>query len=336
MNHLVRSKPNRTFLLFLCLVFFLSCGKAQTGTSSVSPSAEAKATEAAMTVDEVELPTPDPNAATACAPADTPEPVLSEPEETPSAEPAAVTPESETPEPVVTPVPVTDEQLDEGYLDAWFDDSVLIGDSLVAGLTGYVTAEKDKGHPCLGNMQLVGASALTLKKALGCEKKERDAELKYRTRYMTVSEVVDAVHAKRLFIMLGTNDIRWYSADELTEVYGELLRLIKDKHPDLRIYIHSVMPMIKKYAQEIGVTVEMGKAANEKLRAFCEENGYTYLELADLVRDDEGYLTYDYSAQDYRFHLNGKGKAFWVRLLRSCARDEYYAGIWSPEEIGNE
>ena len=37
---------------------------------------------------------------------------------------------------------VTDEQLDAGYLDEWLNGSVLVGDSLAAGFSGYVENER--------------------------------------------------------------------------------------------------------------------------------------------------------------------------------------------------
>ena len=240
--------------------------------------------------------------------------------------------EEETPQPVETPVPVTDEQLDNGYLDAWFDDSVLVGDSLVAGLSGYVLQERDKGNACLGKLQLVSASALTLKKAMEAELGERTAELKLRSYYMTISRVVSTLEAKKLFIMLGVSDRRWYTAEELVQAYDTLITAVRAEHPDIAIYVHSIMPMIKDYAKQVEVTSEQNREVNRQLKAYCEEKGYTYLELSDLVRDEEGYLVYDYSANDYRFHLNTKGKKIWVRCLRECAREEYNKGIWHPEE----
>ena len=92
------------------------------------------------------------------------------------------------------------------------------------------------------------------------------------------------------------------------------------------------MPTLKFYAEGVNLTYAGNKKANELLRAFCEENGYTYIELADLVRDEDGFLKYEYSGPDYSFHPNDIAKAIWVRLLRTCARNEYYAGIWKPEE----
>ncbi len=301
----------RSVLLILCLLLCLSCANVGTG-------------------QEAGLSSP--------APADTqvPDPTAA-PSQTPQTEPPAAVPDGqsaavpdETPAPTVAPI--SDGDLDAGALDAWFEGSVMIGDSLVSGLSAYVLSETDKGHVCLDGMQLVGASALTLKKAAAAERHEREAELKFRKHYLTASEIVDEVQAKRLFIMLGVSNLRWFGIDELIEVYGQFIDAVRADHPDLKIYVHSLMPMVKDYAAQVGVDYETNKAANERLRAFCEEHGYVYLELADLVRDGDGYLKYEYSAQDYRFHLNNAGKAIWVRLLRSCARDEYYAGTWKPED----
>ena len=261
--------------------------------------------------------------------------ILSEiPTSTPSPVPAetVVPTETPTPEPSPTVPPVSDEQLDEGYLDAWFNDSVMVGDSIAGGLSGYVTKERENDRPFLGNMRVIGTSGLTLKKALAGEKSEKDPQILFRSRFRTISEVIELTQATRLFLMIGVRDLEWYSAEKLVEVYGELISVIKANHPDLRIYVHSIMPTVKDYAVTVHLDYETRKETNERLRALCEENGYTYLELSELIRDEDGFLKYEYSGSDYSWHLNDPGKAIWVDLLRSCARDEYYAGIWSPEE----
>ena len=319
----------RSLPAILCLIFCVSCGNAQTPAPAPS---SVQTAEAVSESEEPAAPVGDDRLEVHSA---APKTALPESETSESETPEAAAAETPTPEPTPTVPPVSDEQLDEGYLDAWFDDSVLIGDSLVAGLNMYVTKERSNGRPCLGSMHVVGVSALTLKHALAGERKETVGQIKFRSRYTTVSDVVETTHAKRLFLLLGVNDLKWYSAEELIDVYGEIISIVKADHPDLRVYVHSLMPMLKDYAMGVHLDYATHKAANEKLRAFCEEKGYTYLELADLVRDEDGYLKYEYSASDYTFHLNSLGKAIWVKLLRSCARDEYYAGIWSPEESAN-
>ena len=242
-----------------------------------------------------------------------------------------------TAEPVRTPAPVSDEQLDEGYLDAWFDDSVMVGDSIAGGLNMYVTKERASNPSFLGNMRIVGVSGLTLQKALSGETKEYPAEVLFRSRFMTISEVVEITQSKRLFLMMGVRDLEWYSPDRLVDIYGKIISLVKADHPDLKIYVHSIMPTLKSFAMGIeNMDYPTQKETNEKLRAFCEENGYTYIELADYVRDEDGFLKYEYSGPDYSFHPNDLAKAIWVKQLRCCARDEYYAGIWKPEGNGND
>lgn len=225
---------------------------------------------------------------------------------------------------------VTDEQLDAGYLDEWFNGSVLVGDSLSAGFSGYVQNERYLKHPCLGDMKIVSASALTLKKAMECEQKIRNRELKYRTRYMTICEVIEATETNRLLINLGVSDVRWYTPEQFIEAYDTLIEIVKTSYPDIEIYIHSIVPMIESYAKSVNVTAEQNMEINEWLKAYCEEKGYGYIEIADPVRDENGYLARDCSASDYRFHLNKKGKEFWVRSLREVARQAYYDGKWSP------
>jgi hypothetical protein len=225
--------------------------------------------------------------------------------------------------------PVSDEQLDAGYLDGWFSDSAIVGDSIVGGLTLYVNDERYKNHTCLGDVKLVYASALTLKKAYECEQKKRTPELKLRSKYMTISEVVTTLGVKRLFIMLGASDLRWFSPQEYIAAYDGLIQIVLQDHPDLEIYVHSIVPMVKEYAKQVNLTAEQNIEINNMLREYCKEKGYGFIELSDHIRDDEGFLPRELSAGDYRFHLNSAGKKIWVRCLREYAREEYYQGKWS-------
>lgn len=319
----------RRFLLLLTggLVLFCACAKsavAQTAEPMLSPvivQAEVKLEDTLSTSQQEAVPTPLPAEESKAANNNTDA----------EAEPESAPEPTNAPEEKTVVRNVTDEQLDEGYLDSFFKDSVLVGDSLVAGLSGYVLSEQQAGKMCLGEMQLVSASALTLKKAMEAEQGLRGHELRLRNRYMSVTEVVTALESKKLFLMLGVSDPRWYSGEELVAAYDTLISIVKTTHPDIEIYIHSIMPMVKDYARQVQIPSEVNRAVNETLEQYCKENGYTFIQLADLVRDEEGYLVYEYSAGDYRFHLNKKGKIIWVRCLREIARNAYYEGTWNPE-----
>ena len=343
-----KGQPKKKFVIAsaVCFVVFVICFVVATSsdpavsTSTVSQMPTLTATPVPAAAENI-MPTVSP--ADVPAATSTPVPVATSTPisvlaatSTPALVPTSIPTEATTAEPSPTIPPVSDEQLDEGYLDAWFDDSLMIGDSIAGGLNMYATKERGNNRPCLGNMRIVGVSGLTLKQVLAGERKEKPAKVLFRSRFMTVSEVVELTQAKRLFFMLGVRDLEWYSAEKLIDVYGEIISIVKADHPDLRIYVHSLMPTLKSFAKKVHLDYATHKAANEKLRAFCEENGYTYIELADLVRDEDGFLKYEYSGPDYSFHPNDIAKAIWVKLLRSCARDEYYAGIWKPEDNAND
>lgn len=329
----IKKQPRKPFVIALavCLILFAVSliirlrVKSATSASTVpdtfaAPSASAPA--------EVETMSPTDPPAEAMAGVQDEVPAATD---VPAEEPTAVPSEEPTAEPLPTVPPVSDEQLDEGYLDAWFSDSVIVGDSIAGGLSGYVTKERENGRPFLSNLRVIGTSGMTLKKALAAEKKETTGQVLFRSRFMAISEVVEITQAKRLFLMIGVRDLEWYSAEKLVSVYDQLISIIKTDHPDLRVYVHSIMPTVKDYARQAHLNYETRKTTNEKLRSLCEEKGYTYLELSDLVCDEEGFLKYEYSGKDYSWHPNDLGKAIWVKLLRSCARDEYYAGVWKPE-----
>lgn len=225
---------------------------------------------------------------------------------------------------------ITDEMLEEGYLDDWFEDALLIGDSLTAGLAGYVSNERYSKRICLGNMQLAYSSALTLKKACESELGLRPAELKFRNGYMTVAKVIETVGAKKAFLLLGVNDVRWYTPEELCQVYGDMLGAIRAAHPEVMLVVISITPMLKDYAKQVNVTAEKSMETNALLRQYCADNGYYYLELADCLRDAENFLPRELSASDMRFHLNSAGKKIWVQCMRSFVRDLYYQGLYTP------
>lgn len=235
------------------------------------------------------------------------------------------------PSPSPTLRPVSEQELAEGYLDGWFDDSVLVGDSIASGLNMFVTRERDSQPGYLGNLRIIGTSGMTIRGALAAEQGKRKGQVLYRSQFRTISNVVEITGAKRLLLMIGVRDLEYYTIEELIAAYGELISLIKADHPDLKIYVHSLMPTLKSFAMDVGVSYETHKKANEALKAYCEAQGYTYIELADYVRDEDGFLRYEYSGPDYSFHPNDLAKAIWVTVLRQCARAEYEAGLWQPE-----
>ena len=231
-----------------------------------------------------------------------------------------------------TPEPVTDEALDAGALDGFFDGAVLIGDSLTAGLTSYVLARRGhEGEPdCLGQLRFISASAFYLERAYLAEKGEYFAALNFRGKYMTVSDVIVAAEATRAFILLGTDDINLREIAETIDYMRQIVANIQQKAPAAQVILIAPPPVLASYAAAQGdYGPELNAAYNTALQALCEELGVSYMELGAYVRGEDGYLIPDYCI-DEKFHFNNKGKELWVHRLRAFAREQYDKGLYTP------
>lgn len=253
----------------------------------------------------------------------------------PSEEPTPVPPTpapTEEPTPVPTVVPVSDEALSAGALDSFFNDSVLIGDSMTAGFSHYVVSKREEGV-CLGNMKCIGQSGLFLKHAYQIEIGERAPVLPYRGRTYSVSDLVHTLGAKTLYLLLGVNDA--YANNSTVEDYlsyfDEIIRNTREKSPEVQIVLLTIPPVLKTYAKSFAYDSPYNIDVNEALYRYCEENEYGIAKLSERLCGEDGYLNRAYCSDD-KFHLNHDGDALWLAALREYARTQYESGAWTPEE----
>ena len=236
------------------------------------------------------------------------------------------------PTPAQTVAPVSEEELNSGALDSFFDDSVLVGDSMTDGFSHFVMSKREKEGVCLGNMKCIGQSGLFLKNAYNTERGKRDPVLSYRGRYYSVSDLVRAVGAKVFYLLLGVNDI--YANDSTVEDYlsyfDEILRNTQEKSPEVQIVLITIPPAMKAYAKGYGHESTDNLNVNKALYQYCEDNGFGIVELADRVRGKDGYLDQVYCS-DKKFHLNKEGNEQWLAAMREYARMQYETGKWKPK-----
>ena len=316
----VRNLIKRTFgILFTVLFLTSGCASAQSAEQAAESSAAQSATSEAS--DEIESIQPRTE-----QPAPTASPT---PEPTPTATPTSVP----TPTAVPTPVPVSDEALQSGALDSFFNDSVLIGDSMTAGFSHYVLAQREDGGVCLGNMKCIGQSGLFLKHAYQMEIGERSPVLPYRGRNYCVSDLVQTLGTKTLYLLLGVNDAYVFQSTVEEELlcFDEIIRKTREKSPGVQIVLITIPPVLKSYARDYACDPHFNLDVNAALYRYCEENGFGVVELAARLRDEDGYLDRTCCSDD-KFHLNQDGDALWLAALREYARTQYETGAWTPEE----
>ena len=201
---------------------------------------------------------------------------------------------------------------------SWFDDAVFVGDSITSALDYFCAADPDM----LGYAQFVCADSLSYHNALWDIDNESAVHPTYQGETVLAESAAEITGARKIFIMMGVNDIGTYGADDTMECAAELAQRILLRSPDVQIYFQSTTPMVAE--QESG-WLNNGKIQdfNAQLKAYCEENGYHYIDLYHQLCDESGALRVDYCSDPdgQGIHFNTDGCTVWVNYLRTVAAD---------------
>ena len=118
----------------------------------------------------------------------------------------------------------------------------------------------------------------------------------------------------KVFIMIGTNDIAFtdLTNEELVNNIKEIVNRIKDNRPKTEIFVESIYPINRKTDNDIVdssmVNIrknERIKEINKKIKKMCEQEKVTYINMYDLLTDENGDLNLDYTVEG--LHINDKG-----------------------------
>lgn len=251
----------------------------------------------------------------------------------PTVEPTATPDPTWTPSPQATPTPsptlepVTDEMLDSGRFDAYFDDAVFVGDSITESLRNYCIAQQRDDADFMGNAQFLAAVSMSVRMASS----DSRTLLQYRGNAVSVTEGLLKMGAGQVFIMLGVNDYAGKYPDATLAYFDTLIDAIQEKCERIEIVIQSVTPVTKRFCQERRITIEEWNGFNVLLEQLCEEKGVQFLSFAELLMDAEGYLADDMTG-DGMFHLTPAANALWIHALRQFAAEQYaLSGAYPPE-----
>lgn len=121
--------------------------------------------------------------------------------------------------------------------------------------------------------------------------------------------IIDA-QPKKLYIMIGINDIRQKIPLQTTiSNYEKIIQTLSKKLPDTNLYVQSILPI----GRQTGMDANEILAANEELKVLCEKYNLTYIDLHSLLEDDEHWLPETYSIDGV--HLTGLGYQIWIDTI---------------------
>jgi len=127
-----------------------------------------------------------------------------------------------------------------------------------------------------------------------------------------IDDVLLAVEPAKLFINIGTNDIRampegedWFT--HLSANYRTICEIIRDRLPKTIVYMMAYYPVNLEAMQAragqgpIVRTNENVARANEMVRALAAEFGFHYIDVNDGLKDETGSLKAEYTRDGIHF-----------------------------------
>jgi len=218
-------------------------------------------------------------------------------------------------------IPLTGTELAEGVTAEeaadWFKDTIFIGDSVTMGFRNYIMYQQQQGNAdCMGAPLFVVSGSLSARAALDPISEDSLHPL-YKGKKRLIEDVVAEVGAKRIFIQLGLNEIAVDGLEAPIDYMEQLIGRIREKSPDVEIHLISTTYMVqgseKKHLNNPNI-----RKLNYNRMKYAASKGYGYIDVANNICDENGYLFSEYSSDQYVHQVNTSYEV-WEKVCLSYA-----------------
>lgn len=197
----------------------------------------------------------------------------------------------------------------------FFSESAFIGDSVTLALRNYCITNTVIGRP---TFLCAGSYAVRHAIVDPDPGNQNIVSITYQNTAMRPEDALKASGVKRVFIMLGMNDIA-FGVDYTMNNWKTLIKNIRSECPDIEIYIQSATPI---HANNDKDGYKLNNANmdiyNQKLEVFCAENDCYFVSIAPLLKDENGDLANSYCSDpnSQGCHLTQAGVLVWIQALQ--------------------
>lgn len=205
-------------------------------------------------------------------------------------------------------------EISEEEIDAYFADSVFVGDSIMLGFRNFCMKQKDS---FLNDIQFLAAGSFSVSNSLW-DVTEKSVHPVYQGKKRHVWESISMMGPKRVFLFFGMNDLNISGLEGTCEKYQQLISNIKEKSPDVEIHIISMTYTLRGAGK--------GKLKNDIIRDFnvllqdmAKENGWGFMDMATPLSDENGDLAAKYCSDGY-VHQSRAAYDVWSTVIRDYAR----------------
>ena len=119
-------------------------------------------------------------------------------------------------------------------------------------------------------------------------------------------KLISYTKPKKIFILIGVNDlINGTDPQTVSDRYRTLMDTVAETLPETKVYFYSLLPVSRAFEDTGYVYNSRIESTNEDLKALCEEKGYTYIDLYNVLKGEDGYLSEEDSKDG--LHISGTG-----------------------------
>ena len=185
--------------------------------------------------------------------------------------------------------------------DSFFDQSCMVGNSLVEGFRNWAG---------MNNLRCVFHTGATVSNAIG------NIDLAPIT--LNPSGYYD-----NIYLMFGLNEIGT-DVNSFVQGYKKLVDFIRQYQPTANIICISVTPVMKQVDEDPNEVQSMDRIRNfnAALQEFCVDQNCWYLDIYNLLLDQDGYLSKDYAYIGDGKHFEKSGYVAWANYMKTHYVDE--------------
>lgn len=223
----------------------------------------------------------------------------------------------------------TKKEITEEEIDAFFDDTVFVGDSVMEGFRNYAMARSDTW---LGRPKFLAAVSLSAVNALRPVSSKSKHPV-YEGKKRPVEDSIAMMGAKKVFIFFGLNDINSTGIKGTPAKYVELVNRIKEQSPDVEIHIMSMTYTGKGYRDQ-NLYNDNVRIYNDTMKNLAAEQGWGFVDVANPLADENGDLKSSYCYAD-SVHLRNSAYEVWSVVLRDYAKGVLEQEALEQTAMGN-
>ena len=202
-------------------------------------------------------------------------------------------------------------EVSEAEIDAFYADSVLVGDSVMLGFRNYTMRSSD---PFLKSIGILCAGSFSVHNSFD-PVTSSSVHPVYQGAKRPVWESIAMMGRKHVFLFFGLNDIAL--DDSTPQLYQKLVAKIKEAYPEAQINIIS-MTYTAAGAGKRRLNNDNIRRFNAEMKNIAVQNGWGFVDMATPLSDGGGNLAAAYCSDHY-VHQTNAAYQVWVQVLRQYA-----------------